>query len=203
MLTRCPNCGAGMSLDALIAHEECRQLLAEVMQVGLPYGRAVIRYLGLFRPAKRELRMERVARLLRELLPDLQRGAITRAGRDWPLTPEQWQAGLQAVLDAADKGTLQPPLADHGYLHQVLMRLVDKSEASAETEREAGRRAAPRAATVQVKGRSLPIGEALQVAYAGKDPALAKLDADAKAATPMPADVRAQISRLRGKRDSS
>ena len=25
---RCPNCGAGMSLDALIAHEECRQLLA-------------------------------------------------------------------------------------------------------------------------------------------------------------------------------
>ena len=113
MLTRCPNCGAGMSLDALIAHEECRQLLAEVMQVGLPYGRAVIRYLGLFRPAKRELRMERVARLLRELLPDLQRGAITRAGRDWPLTPEQWQAGLQAVLDAADKGTLKIKLANN------------------------------------------------------------------------------------------
>ena len=41
MLTRCPNCGAGMSLDALIAHEECRQLLAEVMQVGLPFGRGV------------------------------------------------------------------------------------------------------------------------------------------------------------------
>ena len=28
MMLRCPNCGAGMSLDALVSHQELRQLLA-------------------------------------------------------------------------------------------------------------------------------------------------------------------------------
>ena len=123
MMLRCPNCGAGMSLDALVSHQELRQLLATALR-GLPCGDDLLRYLGLFRPPKRELRPERAARLLREVLADVQRGAVTRRGRDWSAPPELWQAALQAVLDAAAKGSLQTPLTDHAYLHEVLMRLA-------------------------------------------------------------------------------
>ena len=183
MMLRCPNCGAGMSLDALVGHQELRQLLATALR-GLPCGDDLLRYLGLFRPAKRELRPERAARLLREVLADMQRGCITRRGRDWSAPPELWQAALQAVLDAAAKGSLQTPLADHAYLHEVLMRLADKAEGRQESEREALLRSrAPRGAV-----------EAL-----AQDPALAKLAADALAAAPMPEAVRARLAHLRGR----
>lgn len=191
MLTRCPNCGAGMSLDALIGHDELRELLAEAVQAGLPFGKSVLRYLGLFRPAQRELRPERAARLLRQLLADVRRGAITRRGRDWPASADLWQAALDAVLDAAAKGTLQPPLQDHGYLHEVLMRLSDKQEGAQEARREAERRHASRAGAVQVNGQALSVADAMT-----RDPALQKLDDDARRAVPMPADVRARIQAI-------
>lgn len=229
MLTRCPNCGASASLDALISHQALRQLLATVMQLGLPYGGPLMRYLGLFRPARRELRPERAARLLAELLPDIQRGAITRRGRDWPAPPALWHAALDAVLDAAAKGSLQPPLADHGYLYEVLMRLADKQEGAQEAQREQERRSASRPATVQVQGQAAhvsthvahalgkdpaagppqgggsPLGGQRNTrsdgAWGHKDPALLKLEQDARNAAPMPAAVRAQIARLRGQPD--
>jgi hypothetical protein len=193
MMLRCPNCGAGMSLDALVSHQELRQLLATALR-GLPCGDDLLRYLGLFRPAKRELRPERAARLLRDVLADMQRGCITRRGRDWSAPPELWQAALQAVLDAAAKGSLQTPLADHAYLHEVLMRLADKQEAAQEAAHEQQRRSrAPRGA-VQVTGQSASAAEAL-----AQDPALAKLAADALAAAPMPEAVRAHLAHLRGR----
>ena len=193
MMLRCPNCGAGMSLDALVSHQELRQLLATALR-GLPCGDDLLRYLGLFRPPKRELRPERAARLLREVLADVQRGAITRRGRDWSAPPELWQAALQAVLDATAKGSLQTPLTDHAYLHEVLMRLADKAEGQQESEREALLRSrAPRGA-VQVTGQSAGALDAL-----AQDPALAKLAADALAAAPMPEAVRARLAHLRGR----
>lgn len=192
MLTRCPNCGASMSLDALIGHDELRALLGDAVQAGLPFGKSVLRYLGLFRPAQRELRPERAARLLRQLLADVQRGAITRRGRDWPATPDMWQAALEGVLDAAAKGSLQPPLLDHGYLHEVLMRLSDKQEARHEAQREQARRNPSRPAAVQVQGQAVHVADAL-----GKDPALLKLEQDARNATPMPAAVRERLQSLK------
>lgn len=197
MLTRCPACGAQLSLDVLVAHDDARELLRELMAHSHPFGHLLVRYLALFRPAKRELRMDKATRLLRELMVDVQRGAITRRGRDWPVTVDQWTAAMRAVIDAADTNNLTRPLQDHGYLHEVLARLADKAEAQAERTQEAERRSPQRPSTVQVKGQALPIGEALQVAYAGKDPALAKLDADAKAAAPIPAAVREKLEALR------
>ena len=45
MMLRCPNCGAGMSLDALVSHQELRQLLATALR-GLPCGDDLLRYLS-------------------------------------------------------------------------------------------------------------------------------------------------------------
>ena len=194
MMLRCPNCGAGMSLDALIGHDALRQLLAQTLLSGLPFGRQLLRYLGLFRPAKRELRPDRAARLLGEVLADVQRGAITRRGRDWSAPHALWAAGLDAVLDAAAGGSLTLPLTDHAYLYEVLMRLADKQEAAQEAQREQQRRSPAARTSVQVHGQSLGVLDAL-----GKDPALQKLESDARAAAPMPEAVRARLARLRGR----
>ena len=192
MLSRCPNCGAGLSLDALVGHDALRQLLAQTLLSGLPFGRQLLRYLGLFRPLKRELRPDRAARLLGEVLADVQRGAVTRRGRDWCAPHALWAAGLDAVLDAAASGSLTLPLTDHAYLYEVLMRMADKQEAAHEAAHEQQRRSPAARTSVQVHGQSLGVLDAL-----GKDPALQKLESDARAAAPMPEAVRQRLGQLK------
>lgn len=167
MRLKCPSCNAEMDLDVLLAHEEGRHVLAQLLQLGVPMGALLVRYVGLFRPGKRALSMSRTLSLLAELWPDMQRQAITRKGRDWTTTPAQWQQAIETVLAARDKGTLTPPLTSHGYLYEVLLGLVDKAEGQAERDRESAQR-----------GRAF---------VAGPQGVTALLDAAGQAATPTPA----------------
>ncbi len=196
----CSACGAEESLDALLLRmiddDQVRRLIADVLTASLPLGGLVVRYLRLHKPPKQRLRLAIVAKLLAELVPDLQRGVIERTGRSWAVDGDGWKAALQAVFDAHDKGTLTLPLQGNGYLYQVLMRLADKSEAVAEKQTEQTRRAAPRQDTVQVRGQTMTIGEGLQVVYAGRDSALVRLDAAATKAVPMPESVKAYRAQL-------
>ncbi len=139
MRLKCPGCNAEMDLDVLLAHEEGRHVLAQLLQAGVPQGALLLRYIALFRPAKRSLAMSRTLALLTELWPDMQRGVITRRGRDWATTTAQWQTAIETVLAARDKGTLTLPLTGHGYLYEVLLGMVDKAEAVVEREREQDR----------------------------------------------------------------
>jgi len=140
----CPACGAEESLDALIMRmvddDQVRRLIADILTVSLALGSLALRYLRLHKPAKQKLRMERVAAVLGELLPDVQRHAITRKGREWAVPVESWKLGFQAVFEAAEKGTLKAPLDGNAYLYEVLMRMADKAEAEAERGAEAKRR---------------------------------------------------------------
>lgn len=120
MRTRCPNCGAVMSLDALMSHEGAREALALVFQLSGALGAAVTRYIGLFRPAQRELSLDRVAKLLREIVPDLQAQRIERAGATWPAPPEAWIWAIGQALEARDAGRLKLPLTSHGWLYEVI-----------------------------------------------------------------------------------
>lgn len=60
MRTRCPSCGATLSLDALVAHEGAREALAAAFKLSGTLGAALVRYVALHRPDSRELTMERV-----------------------------------------------------------------------------------------------------------------------------------------------
>lgn len=142
MRTICPACGATSSLDALVGHAGARDAVASLIEHHPSLGRPALAYLGLFRPKTQELRLERVAKLLAPLLKDMSRGAITRTGRDWTLTTEQWRQGFNVVVQARDKGTIQCPLKDHAYLYEVLKHIADKEEGRAESQAEADRRAA-------------------------------------------------------------
>ena len=201
LISTCQVCGAEESLDALILRmiddDQVRRLIAAVLTTSLPLGGQLVRYLRLHKPPKQRLRMDKLAKLLGELVPDIQRTAIERNGRMWVVGPDAWRAALQAVFDAHDKGTLTLPLEGNGYLYSVLMRIADKTEAVQEREHEAGRKHGLGAATVTVKGEAMPIGAALERVYGGRDPELAKRDAQAKLATGMPDAMRARLAELR------
>lgn len=120
MKTRCPCCGAENSLDALIAHEGARQAMWAVAQVGGEVGKLAVQYIALFRPAKTALTFERMAKLLSELLPDMERGAISRNGLEYPAPPEAWLYGFRELLARRNVGSLKLPLKSHGYLYEVI-----------------------------------------------------------------------------------
>lgn len=140
MNVQCPSCGAGMDLDVLLAHEDSRAALAKLAAMSLPLGKLTMQYIRLFKPATRQMSHSRTVALIEELLPDLKRGAFTRAGREWAAPIESWKLAMERVLEQRDNGKLTLPLKSHGYLLEVLMGMADKVEGQAEREAEAERR---------------------------------------------------------------
>jgi len=120
MKTRCPSCGATVSLDALIAHEGARDALMAAFKLSGPLGAALVRYLALFRPDTRELSMDRVGKLLAELVPDIQSGRITRNGQVFDAPPEAWILSMAQAVIARESGRLKTPLKSHGWLYEVI-----------------------------------------------------------------------------------
>lgn len=193
----CPVCGAELDVGVLFAHETDQRALARLAAVSIPLGARVMQYVALFTPPKTRLTAAKKIKLLLQLLPDLERQAINHKGREWAVPLDAWALAFDQMLASRDAGRLELPMKGHGYLYTTLAGMADKHEAAAEAQREAERRTAPRQDTVQVRGQTLPIGEALQVAYAGKDPALAEIDARTGQAAPMPAEVRARLAELK------
>jgi hypothetical protein len=136
LVNTCAVCGAEENLEALIYRmiddDNVRRLIADVMTKSLPLGGLVLRYLRLHKPAKQKLRLDKVAKVLGELLGDMQRNCIERKGREWRIDTEGWKLALEAVFTAQTKGTITLPLDGNAYLYEVVMRLSDKAEGEAE-----------------------------------------------------------------------
>lgn len=120
MRTRCPACGTTLSLESLVAHDGAREALANAFRLSGGLGQAVIRYLSLFRPETRELTLDRVAKLLAEVLPDIQTQRITRAGQVFEAPAEAWVWAIEQAIAARDAGRLTTPLKSHGWLYEVI-----------------------------------------------------------------------------------
>jgi hypothetical protein len=109
-----------LSLDALLAHEGAREALMLAFKLSTPLGSALVRYLALFRPEARELTMDRVAKLLGELLPDLQAQRITRNGQQHEAPLDAWLWAIDQAMAAREAGRLTLPLKSHGWLYEVI-----------------------------------------------------------------------------------
>lgn len=120
MKTRCPCCGAENSLDALIAHEQARQSLWALANIGGPMTQGLVQYLGLFRPSKSSLSQARMYSLMSELIPDIRAGEIRRNGQVHPAPVAAWTYAFNEVLSARDSGRLKTPLKSHGYLYEII-----------------------------------------------------------------------------------
>ena len=136
----CPMCGIHLDLGHLIVAADDRAAFLRLLEVSLPIGATLLRYVQLFAPPKTSLTQRKQARIIVQLLPDLQRAAITHRGREWSVPLKVWQAGIDQMLAARDAGKLELPMKGHGYLYAILSSLADKSEAVAEAQTEAARR---------------------------------------------------------------
>ncbi|MBN4664215.1 hypothetical protein HUS70_03245 [Pandoraea nosoerga] len=156
MKVKCPACGAVASLDALIGHDGAREAVLAALQMPAPLAKVLIQYVGLFRPATRELSFDRLAKLLGELLPDVNAQRIERGGQVFDAPIEAWIEALGQVLAARESGRLKVPLKTHGYLYEVLAgtRVSSTSVMTAEpatAPRQMGKVAAGLAALEQFK----------------------------------------------------
>lgn len=140
MRVACPSCNAETSLEVLLGRESDARAVAAFIERHVLFGEVLVRYIALFRPEKRRLGIARMVALVGELLPDIERGAISRKGRDWAAPRDNWRMAMETVIAKRDKGTLTLPLTSHGLLHEVLAGLADKFEARTEAEREQDRK---------------------------------------------------------------
>lgn len=131
MNIRCGNCGAIHSLDALIADTDAVEVMRCLLELDAELGKAAIRYIGLFRPAKSQLSWSRSAKLLNELLPMIRAGAVERDGVSSPAPPEAWVYGFGETLSARDTGRLKTPLKSHGYLCEIVSKWRPSETAAA------------------------------------------------------------------------
>ena len=120
MNIKCPNCGAVHSLDSLINDADASAVLKAVLEMDVEMGKAAIRYVGLFRPAKSQLSWSRTAKLLNELLPMMKAQTAERDGVSSPAPAEAWMHGFNETVNARDQGRLKLPLKSHGYLLEVV-----------------------------------------------------------------------------------
>lgn len=195
----CPACGADTPLELLFAHQEDRDAVHALIDQSIPIGAQLLRYVGLFAPSSNRLSLSRKLKLISELLPDLQRGRIHRKGREWGATPASWLTAIDQMLAQQASGRLTLPLTNHGYLYEILAGMADKAEAAAERycEQERAITQVPPKGTVTVRGETMSIGQGLAQVFGGRDPTLAKLEAEAGQAVPPSAEVRERLNQLK------
>lgn len=197
----CPVCGTELDMAALFAHEADQRALARLASVSIPLGARVLQYITLFTPPKTRLTAAKKIKLLLQLLPDLERGTIQHKGREWQAPHVAWAAAIDQMLDARAAGRLELPMKGHGYLYAVIAGMANQHEAAAEARREHELRQQPRRGAVQLNGQgAVAIGQALvgQALHPGvADPALVDIEQRARAAAPMPADVRERLAKLK------
>lgn len=149
MKTACPACGAAFSLDTLLGNEGAREAVMAALAMPAPIGKLLVQYLGLFRPAQRQLSFDRVASLLNELLPLIAAASIQRSGRTWSAPQEYWAMALNEIIAKRDNLTL--PLKSHGYLLAIIEGYSNKAEGKKEAQTEARK-----GGYTPVGGRPLP-----------------------------------------------
>ncbi len=143
----CNVCGTELDIAAMFAHADDQRALARLASVSIPLGSRVLQYVGLFTPAKQRLTAAKKIKLILQLLPDLERKAITFKGRDWDVPLAAWAQAIDQMTAARDAGKLELPMKGHGYLYSVLSSMANQVEATAEKKREDERRTGPRPAT--------------------------------------------------------
>lgn len=140
MKCRCPVCGASFSLDVLIAHDGARDAIYAAGQLPASMFPLILQYVGLFRPRKSVLSMDRVARLFSQLLEPIREHRVRFDGVDWPASDEMWMAALSSTINRARNHKLDLPLDNHNYLFKIIAGQADKEATKKEAELERDRK---------------------------------------------------------------
>jgi len=137
MKATCPSCGAGGSISLFIADADARTAIMESAKLPSDCGTLTLKYIAMFAPAKRNLTMDRAARLIREVCSMITEGV--EFDRQAIKAPSYvWRAALADMLAAPN---IQRPLKNHNYLLRIIQsRLASRTDAS-QADRHQARRA--------------------------------------------------------------
>ena len=130
----CPVCGAFGAPEIFLAEAIRREAIAKALRMPAPLAMQIQVYIGMFRPPQRGHSLDRVERLLGELLEPIEAGRVKVNGRNWPAPVEVWKAALDQMISRRDKLTL--PVKNHNYLFEVVAGESDRIEAQAEKQHE-------------------------------------------------------------------
>ena len=191
----CPACGTELTLEHLVGHLDGERAFARLVALSVPMAHLVVQYIALFTPEKQRLTLRKKVRIIQQLLPDLQRHAITHKGRDWPAPLEAWAQAIEQMLAARTAGRLQLPMTGHGYLYAILAGMADKHEAAAEQQREDARR---QAAAGRAHSSDAPTGVAELVTQPHQSARPAAAPAAAAGMSPTVRAMREHIARSKG-----
>ncbi|WP_027996495.1 hypothetical protein [Simplicispira psychrophila] len=157
----CPVCSATLNFEQILGRLEADRTFDRMVTLSVPLGTLVLQYLTLFTPPKQRLTNSKKLRLMAQLLPDLERRAITHKGRDWPAPLPAWAAAIEQMLSARANDRLTLPMTGHAYLYSIVAAQADKHEAAQEQQHEQERRMGPRPATTHAP---VQVAQALQPA---------------------------------------
>ena len=158
MRATCPDCGAQGHVSAFFAEDDGKRFAVQLAGMQPELGRAVIAYLGLFKPVKTALRMARAVKLVQELIALVDTGDVCKDERNGvrrPASPSTWAAGIETML--VQRAALTLPLENHNYLRAVVFGLADKADAANERQKETNARAGKHLNTAS--GKSASTGE--------------------------------------------
>jgi hypothetical protein len=111
-------------------------LLMDAHPVASKLLRPLLSYLGLFAPATRDIRYERMATLLDELVPMIKACEVKRNGQRMTAPLDYWRQALEEVVSRGHGGQIKLPLKSHGYLLECVVQMVTKAASQAETHVE-------------------------------------------------------------------
>lgn len=161
---RCPVCRNALTLDVVFAHDGVRDAILHLVNAHPEAGRLLrplLAYVGLFAPVKTEMRYERVAALLGELVPMIHAGTVRDAhGQTWPAPLDYWRQAFEEMVARRDAGGLKLPLKSHGYLTAIVAGMSNKASASAERRIEAQRAGHAGAGTPVARMQPVTVTEA-------------------------------------------
>lgn len=143
----CPVCGSEFDLAVLFKNAEDREAWVRMTAHLTPLRARLAQYVMLFKTPKHQLSIKKMNHIALQVVPDIERGAITWKGREWAAPLPAWAQAIDQMLAARDAQRLELPMKGHGYLYAILAGMADKHEASAEQQREQQLRTGPRAAT--------------------------------------------------------
>ena len=143
MLGRCPVCHSQISLEAVCQDEAGRELLGILANLPGEASRALVQYLGLFRPEKRDLSNDRALHLAREVL------ALCADSL-------RLSAAMSETVEAIRAKSGAVPMKNHNYLRRVLEGMPETAGALVVAGGVTGAVADPLAARLhrEAKGRT-------------------------------------------------
>lgn len=147
-IVACPCCNVQIPLEVWLAHTATREAFLTLAELhpGLRLPKTALRYVGLFAPAKRTLRWERIADLLREVAELVNSGRVAWKHQDLPAPMDYWLTGMESLLAKED---LRRPLSNHNLLKAIVASYSEQAQAGAEQARiTSGRGETPRSAGV-------------------------------------------------------